>query len=146
MSTLVNVIFTNLLARPPALHAIMRLPDHLRQHPFTKDLYQLAASTSQRKYGKVYARTQELHNALKNADVAGIDLQSTVDALLTRFLGMLQSSTPVFACVRITIATDAFRTRTLLLLAKAYSAVPLSLAQSYLECTPEQVLTGKPAP
>lgn len=35
-----------------------------------------------------------------------------------------------------------FRLNTLVLLSKAYSSIPLSLAQSYLECTPEQVLAG----
>jgi COP9 signalosome complex subunit 8 len=120
----------------------MRLPDVLKVHPVAQALYRLAASTTQRKYGHVYPRAQELHDVLRNSQVPGVDLQAAVDVFLTRFLGMHRSVIPSVFHLLMHYHADTFRLRTLRILAKAYSSIPLALAQSYLECTSEQVLTG----
>lgn len=106
---------------PPALQAIARLPDALKGHPISQALFNLAASVSERKYGNVYPRANVLLQASELTQIPGVDFQAIVTALLSKFV-------------------ETFRQRSLLLLAKAYTSIPLSLAQSYLNCLPDQVL------
>jgi len=107
---------------PPALQAIERLPDVLKAHPISQASFRLGASVSERKYGNVYPRANDLLQAVQNIQIPGADFQAVVTGLLTKFI-------------------ETFRQRTLVLLSKAYTSIPLSLAQSYLNCLPEQVLT-----
>ncbi|EKM55327.1 uncharacterized protein PHACADRAFT_55522, partial [Phanerochaete carnosa HHB-10118-sp] len=106
---------------PPALQAIARLPDVLKTHPLGQELFRLGASVLERKYGNVYPRANDLLQVLQSTQISGADFQAVTTGLLTKFI-------------------DTFRQRTLVLLSKAYTSIPLSLAQSYLNCLPEQVL------
>ncbi|GJE87131.1 COP9 signalosome complex subunit 8 [Phanerochaete sordida] len=106
---------------PPALQAITRLPEVLKAHAISQASFRLAASISERKYGNVYPRANDLLQAVENTQIRDADFKAVVGSLLRKFI-------------------DTFRQRTLLLLSKAYTSIPLSLAQSYLNCLPEEVL------
>lgn len=78
---------TNHVHSPPALFAILRLPEVLKANPIASAILKLVASTAERKYENIYPRAQELFIILKNTHVPGVDFQTTVDILLLRFFG-----------------------------------------------------------
>lgn len=83
----------HVLGSPPALQAVARLPDVLKSLPISQGLFKLAASTSERKYGKVYPRATEVHNVVQNTQIPGADFQPIVDGLLNKFIGSFQVPT-----------------------------------------------------
>ncbi|KAI0748571.1 hypothetical protein C8Q80DRAFT_747722 [Daedaleopsis nitida] len=104
----------------PAFHALSRLPDNLSAFPLVKGLASLLASVSERKYVHVYTRAEQLRAFVSQPDFDA-PLGQLVAGMLTGFV-------------------DAFRKRTLALLARAYTSIPLQLAQGYLGLTAEQVV------
>ncbi|KAJ6618863.1 COP9 signalosome, partial [Mycena sp. CBHHK59/15] len=108
---------------PPARCALMRLPNTLTSLPFVKQLMALLASTWERKHVNVYARSQSLMDLVSQSDF----LDSSLGALLGVMIGMF---------------LEAFRTRTFNLLSKAYTSLPLPLAQMYLGLPPDELLAA----
>jgi COP9 signalosome complex subunit 8 len=107
---------------PPARFALTRLPPTVVSQPLSQHLFGLFASTSDRKYTNVYSRAA----AILSMCTPG---STTLDAELAVVVGhMIQAF------------LDGFRNRTLKLLAKAYSSIPLPVAQYYLGLAPEQIL------
>ncbi|KAJ7481183.1 hypothetical protein B0H11DRAFT_2024585 [Mycena galericulata] len=108
---------------PPARYALMRLPNNLASSPLGKQLYGLLASTSERKYANVYSRAHALVELVGQPDFFNTSLGALLGVMTATFL-------------------DEFRLRTFNLLLKAYTSLPLSLAQTYLGLPAEEVLTA----
>ncbi|EKM82569.1 hypothetical protein AGABI1DRAFT_82333 [Agaricus bisporus var. burnettii JB137-S8] len=121
--TLAPLVLTYLIMDnlPPAQYALSRLPDPLPSLPLTKALSELAKATADRQYNKIYSRAQALFNLASQPDFPDPKLASVVANLVTNFV-------------------EAFRQRTLVLLSRAYSSLPLSLAQVYLGISDDQVV------
>ncbi|KIP12325.1 hypothetical protein PHLGIDRAFT_98287 [Phlebiopsis gigantea 11061_1 CR5-6] len=107
----------------PAINAIMRLPDNLKNEQIAQVLFRLCASVSERKYQNVYVRAQEVHKAIQSTTIPEVDFAMIVNGLLSSFV-------------------EAFRSNTLVLLSKGYSSIPLVSAQIYLGCSSEQVVSA----
>ncbi|KAJ7940203.1 COP9 signalosome [Mycena leptocephala] len=108
---------------PPARCALMRLPNNLATSPLGKQLLSLLASTSERKYANVYSRSQTLLEHVSQSDFFDTSLGAVLGLMIASFL-------------------DAFRTRTFNLLQKAYTSLPLPLAEMYLGLPANEVLTA----
>ncbi|KAJ7217136.1 COP9 signalosome [Mycena pura] len=108
---------------PPARFALIRLPNDLTSSTLGKHLGSLLASTSERKYANVYARSQALLELVRKPDFP----DASLGALLSLMVG---------------IFLEAFRDRTFNLLQKAYASLPLPLAQTYLGLPAEDVLSA----
>ncbi|KAF7322383.1 CSN8-PSD8-EIF3K domain-containing protein [Mycena chlorophos] len=106
----------------PARFALLRLPRDLTGTPIAKGLFALLASTSERKYTNIYSRAAELLALTSAPDFDG-NLGAVLGLLLNAFL-------------------DSFRMRTFSLIQKAYTSIPLPLAQTYLGSSPEEVLNA----
>ncbi|KAJ7766780.1 COP9 signalosome [Mycena metata] len=107
---------------PPARFALARLPNNLGSMPLSRQLFGLLASTSERKYNNVYVRAQGLQQLVGQADFLDASLGAVLGTMLEAFL-------------------NAFRDRTFRLLQKAYTTLPLALAQTYLGLPAEEVLS-----
>ncbi|KAJ7172048.1 COP9 signalosome [Mycena filopes] len=107
---------------PPARSALARLPNNLLSSPFGKQLFALLASTSERKYNNVYIRAHGLQQFVGQADFLDTSLGAVLGTMLDAFL-------------------TSFRERTFKLLQKAYTSLPLPLAQTYLGLSAEEVLS-----
>ncbi|KAJ6531230.1 COP9 signalosome [Mycena capillaripes] len=108
---------------PPARCALMRLPNALATSPFGKQLHSLLASTSERKYANVYVRSQALLETVGQPDFFDTSLGALLGVMIQSFL-------------------DAFRIRTFNLLQKAYTSLPLPLAEMYLGLPANEVLSA----
>ncbi|KAF8205736.1 COP9 signalosome, partial [Mycena galopus ATCC 62051] len=107
---------------PPARFALNRLPHNLATSSLGKQLHSLLASTSERKYVNVYTRANALLELVTQPDF---------DPSLGALLGLM---VPAFL--------DTFRERTFNLLQKAYTSLPLPLAETYLGLPANEVLAG----
>ncbi|KDQ33360.1 hypothetical protein PLEOSDRAFT_1061040 [Pleurotus ostreatus PC15] len=107
----------------PARYALNRLPDKLASQPLVKALNDLLRATRDRKHSLVYSRAESLFKQAQQPNFLDANLGSLVASMITAFV-------------------EAFRRRTFVLLSKAYSSLPVSLAQSYLGWQPEQILTA----
>ncbi|KAI0093902.1 hypothetical protein BDY19DRAFT_919504 [Irpex rosettiformis] len=106
---------------PPAIHALSRLPNSLTACiPLPRVLLSLVVAVSGRKYQNVYTLATKVHEALDVTETPE-GLKPIVTLLLDKFL-------------------DRYRRKTFELLSRAYTSVPLSLVQSYLTLSPEQIL------
>ena len=74
-----------MLESPPALQAITKLPDVLKAHAISQAAFRLAASISERKYGNVYPRANDLLQAVENTQIPDADFQAVVGSLLRKF-------------------------------------------------------------
>ncbi|KAF5358456.1 hypothetical protein D9756_001449 [Leucocoprinus leucothites] len=108
---------------PPAQYALARLPDPLQTLPLTRALLDLVNATSERQYSKIYARAESLFGLVTQADFPDVKLASLIANLVTNFV-------------------EAFRQRTFTLISKAYSSLPLSIAQVYLGLPGDQIIAG----
>ncbi|KAI0372974.1 hypothetical protein BV20DRAFT_1042308 [Pilatotrama ljubarskyi] len=104
---------------PEARHALTRLPGNLASFALSRGLFQLLASTTERKYTDVYHRASELHQFVLQPAFSDAGLGQILAGMLTSFVG-------------------AFRKKTFDLLSRAYTSIPLPLAQSYLGYSTEQ--------
>jgi COP9 signalosome complex subunit 8 len=68
---------------PPARFALTRLPSPLLHHPLTEGLFNLLASTSERKYPQVYIRAKALLNELS----ADADMSVFGPSMVKSFIG-----------------------------------------------------------
>ncbi|KAF9652910.1 hypothetical protein BDM02DRAFT_3183252 [Thelephora ganbajun] len=102
---------------PPARFALARLPSPLLHHPLTEGLFNLLASTYERKYSQVYLRARALAEALS----VDVDLSIFGPSMVKSFVA-------------------SFRTRAFNLISKAYTSIPVSLAESYLGLPRDELL------
>ncbi|KAJ7685587.1 hypothetical protein DFH06DRAFT_1158916 [Mycena polygramma] len=108
---------------PPARCALLRLPNSLASTPLGKQLFSLLASTSERKYANVYTRSQTLVEHVGQPDFFDTGLGALLGVMIGDFL-------------------DAFRQRTFNLLQKAYTSLPVPLAEMYLGLPTNEVLAA----
>ncbi|KAI0822826.1 hypothetical protein BC628DRAFT_1387842 [Trametes gibbosa] len=104
---------------PAACHVLTRLPDSLAAYPLSQGLFQLLASTHEREYLEVYRRAEELHQYVSQSAFPEAQLGQILAGMATSFVG-------------------SFRKKTFELLSKAYTTIPLPLAQWYLGYSAEQ--------
>ncbi|KAI9065343.1 hypothetical protein FKP32DRAFT_1590526 [Trametes sanguinea] len=98
---------------PPARHALTRLPEPLASFPLSQGLFQLLASTTERKYSDIYRRADELHQFVLQPAFGNAELSQILAGMIMSFI-------------------TAFRKKTFDLLSRAYTSIPLPLAQWYL--------------
>ncbi|KAI0333557.1 hypothetical protein GY45DRAFT_1319526 [Cubamyces sp. BRFM 1775] len=103
----------------PARHVLTRLPDSLTTIPLSRGLFMLLSSTVERRYSDVYLRAEELHQFVLQPTFGNAELGQILAGMIISFV-------------------DAFRKRTFNLLSRAYTSIPLSLAQGYLGYPPDQ--------
>ncbi|KAJ7256472.1 COP9 signalosome [Mycena haematopus] len=108
---------------PPARFALNRLPHNLATSPLGKQLYSLLASTSERKYANVYSRAQALLELVGQSTFFDTSLGTILGLMISAFL-------------------DSFRSRTFSLLQKAYTSLPLPVAEMYLGLAAPEVLAA----
>jgi len=106
---------------PPARYVFSRLPDSLLATPLVKSLLGLVASTWDRKHANVYTRAESLFKLVEQPDFFDRKLATVILGMVTTFV-------------------ESFRQRTFILLSKAYTSLPLSLAQTYLGLPSDQLL------
>ncbi|TFK94754.1 hypothetical protein K466DRAFT_508776 [Polyporus arcularius HHB13444] len=106
---------------PPARHVLTRLPATLTSLPLVQGLFSLLSSVSERKYTNIYTRAEQLHQLVSDPGFSVQPLGQVLAGMVTAFV-------------------EAFRKKTFNLLAKAYTSIPLPLAQVYLGLTTEQVV------
>ncbi|KAI0636661.1 hypothetical protein C8Q77DRAFT_1093947 [Trametes polyzona] len=104
---------------PAARHALTRLPDSLAAVPLSQGLFQVLASTHERKYPDVYRRAAELHQFVSQPVLPNADFGQVLAGMVTSFVG-------------------AFRKKTFDLLSRAYTSIPLPLARWYLGYSEDQ--------
>ncbi|KAG7448211.1 uncharacterized protein BT62DRAFT_947185 [Guyanagaster necrorhizus] len=109
---------------PAARFALTRIHPRLQKLPISTALASLLESSMERKHKEVYARAEVLYNMAK-------DTGSAPDP---KFPGVLSEMVQAF--------TESFRERTFRLLSKAYAALPLALAQTYLGLTSDRLLAA----
>ncbi|PIL24274.1 hypothetical protein GSI_14027 [Ganoderma sinense ZZ0214-1] len=107
----------------PARSALARLPNALSGLPITQAFFSLLASVSERKYTQIYSRAQALRDMVSQPDFPDAELGQLLVGLIDAFV-------------------EAFRKKTFALLARAYTSLPLALAQTYLGLTAEEVVNG----
>ncbi|KAI1794656.1 hypothetical protein LXA43DRAFT_995991 [Ganoderma leucocontextum] len=105
----------------PARYALTRLPNALAALPISQGLFSLLASVSERKYTQIYPRAQALREMVSAPDFPNAELGQLLVGMIDAFV-------------------DAFRKKTFALLARAYTSLPLPLAQTYLGFTAEEVV------
>ncbi|VDB82710.1 unnamed protein product [Peniophora sp. CBMAI 1063] len=116
---LANLILDDL---PLAKFALFRLPGPLVDLPLSRALFGLTASVSERRHAHVYERAAELRSLVTSPDFSeSVAFGQTLITLTDAFL-------------------EAFRERVFTLVARAYTSVPVQLAQAYLGWPQEQVL------
>jgi len=108
---------------PPARDALLRLPGALVAHPVPQSLFKLLSSIWERNYELIYRRTHDLLNTVTTPDFFEPQLAAVVQGLSDAFLA-------------------SFRQRMMKLINKAYTSIPLPLAQSYLGLSREEVLNA----
>jgi COP9 signalosome complex subunit 8 len=106
---------------PPAHYALTRLPDNLASLPLSQALLLLLSSALERKHARVYSRAEHLFNMVRQPEFLDTKLASVIADMVTTFV-------------------ESFRQRTFVLLSKAYTLLPLSLARTYLGLPADQLL------
>ncbi|OBZ69262.1 COP9 signalosome complex subunit 8 [Grifola frondosa] len=106
-----------------ARFALTRLPNNIAAQPLSQMLFNLLASTWERKYASVYSRADDLFNLVQQPGFPDTTLAQVLAGLVTTFV-------------------EAFRKKTFELLSKAYTSISLPIAQVYLGLQAEQVLTA----
>ena len=100
------------------------MPGPLTELPLSRALFGLTASVSERRHAHVYERATELRSLVTAPDFSeSVAFSQTLATLTGAFL-------------------EAFRTRVVALVARAYTTVPVQLAQTYLGLPQEQVLSS----
>ncbi|TDL24929.1 hypothetical protein BD410DRAFT_744685 [Rickenella mellea] len=113
--------YLNVNNLPPAHHALIRLPDALQRHPLYHALFNLLAATWEHSYTNIYAYSEQLVSVVQPPGFFDISLAAVVKGLVHAFI-------------------ESFRKRTLALLSKSYTSVPLEVVQSYLSMPADLVL------
>ncbi|KIM86180.1 hypothetical protein PILCRDRAFT_816104 [Piloderma croceum F 1598] len=98
---------------PPARYALTRLPDKLAAHPLSQALFGLLAATLERNYDHIYSRAESLFHYAQQPDFPDEKLGEVVVSMTKAFIA-------------------SFQERTVVLLSRAFTSLPVSLAQTYL--------------
>ncbi|RDB21421.1 COP9 signalosome complex subunit 8 [Hypsizygus marmoreus] len=106
---------------PPARYALTRLPEGLTSNSLAKALIDLLASTWDRKHANVYSRAESLFILVHQPGFYNDKLASVITGLIEVFV-------------------ESFRQRTFALLSKAYTSLPLSLAETYIGLKADRLL------
>jgi len=118
--TLAYLIFDEL---PPARYALTRLPDKLASHPLPQALFGLLAASWERQYEQVYYRAEKLFQYAQQPDFPDAELGEVVATLITAFVA-------------------SFREKAVALLSRAFTSLPLPLAQMYLGLPADRLLNA----
>lgn len=121
-----------------------RLPDSLASYGLSQALFQVLASTHERKYPDVYRRAEELHEFVSQPVFADAALGQILAGMVASFIGQYPDTNAISLPLIIRVAVS-FRKKTFDLLSRAYTSIPLHLAQWYLGYPgdkAEEVLTG----
>ncbi|KAI0273464.1 COP9 signalosome [Gloeopeniophorella convolvens] len=102
--------------------ALTRLPTAVASLPLAQAVFNLFASAWERRYEHVYRRAEVLFNLVQQADFPHPDVGAVIAGLVKAFL-------------------EAFRQRTFALVSRAYTSIPLPLAQTYFGLPNEQFLS-----
>ncbi|KAI0303555.1 COP9 signalosome [Multifurca ochricompacta] len=105
-----------------AKFALMRLPNSVASLPLSQATLNLFASVWERRYEHVYSRGETLLNLAQQADFLCADVPRVIASLVTAFI-------------------ESFRKRTLALMSKGYTTIPLNLAQGYLGLSGDDLLS-----
>jgi COP9 signalosome complex subunit 8 len=108
---------------PPARYALTRLPEKLAAHPLSQALFGLLAATSERQYEHIYSRAESLFHYAQQPDFLDPKLGDVVALMTKAFVA-------------------SFQERTITLLSRAFTSLPVSLAQTYLELSADQLLAA----
>lgn len=114
-------IFRYFICRPPARYVLTRLPDKLAAHPLSQALLHLLAATSEREYKHIYLRAESLFRYVQQSDFLYPKLGEVAVIMIKSFVA-------------------SFQERTIKLLSRAFTSLPLSLAQTYLDFPTNQLL------
>ncbi|KAH8117068.1 hypothetical protein DFH11DRAFT_1579038 [Phellopilus nigrolimitatus] len=106
---------------PPARIALSRLPESLSVHSLSRALLKLLASVQNRSYSMVYKSAETLVDVVQESDFFDKALTAVIKVMTERLL-------------------STFRHKTMLLLAKAYTTIRLSVAQSYLDLAEDDIV------
>jgi len=102
----------------------LRLPDAVASLPLAQALLNLFASVWEGRYENVYSRAEPLFNLARQADFSRIEVAAAVlTTLVSTFI-------------------ESFRQRTIVLLSKAYTTIPLALAEVYLGLPTGELLSS----
>jgi len=108
---------------PPARFALLRLPDNLSSLPLARALNLLVVYAMNRQHAQLYEQITVLKNLVSQSDFFDQELGHQIVDLATVFM-------------------EHFCERTFILLSKAYTSLPLSLACNYLNLPAEKVTNG----
>jgi COP9 signalosome complex subunit 8 len=106
---------------PSAKFALLRMPDAVASLPLAQATLKLFASVWERRYENIYPRGEALSNLARRADHLQADLAELIVSLVGTFI-------------------ESFRQRTFVLVSKAYTTIPLALAQVYLGLQNDRLL------
>ncbi|KAH9180295.1 COP9 signalosome [Lactarius sanguifluus] len=106
---------------PSAKFALLRIPDAVASVPLAQATLKLFASVWERRYENIFPRGEALSNLARRADHLQADLAELIASLVGTFI-------------------ESFRQRTFVLVSKAYTTIPLSLAQVYLGLQSDHLL------
>jgi COP9 signalosome complex subunit 8 len=117
---------------------LKRLPESLTSIPLAVALFNLLASTWERKHARVYSRAENLLQLLEKEEFPDARPASVIAGMVTTFVGEWF----ITLCFPQAYLFEAsFRQRTFNLLANAYSSLHMTLAQTYLGLSAEELLT-----
>ncbi|KAH9004874.1 COP9 signalosome [Lactarius hatsudake] len=106
---------------PSAKFALLRIPDAVASVPLAQATLKLFASVWERRYENIFSRGEALSNLARRADHLQEDLAQLIAGLVGTFI-------------------ESFRQRTFVLVSKAYTTIPLSLAQVYFGLQSDHLL------
>ncbi|THH30747.1 hypothetical protein EUX98_g3438 [Antrodiella citrinella] len=107
---------------PSAGFALTRLPSTLDKHPLSIALLSLQSAVRDKQYDQIYIRATGILTVIHTEKlVPGFDLAPVVAQLIHVFI-------------------ETFQQKTFALLSKAYTSIPLALAQTYLGLSTDQLL------
>lgn len=79
-------------SRSAARHVLTRLPDSLAAYPLSQGLFQLLASTHERKYQDVYRRAEDLHQYVSQPAFSEAELGQIMAGMATSFIGQYRDA------------------------------------------------------
>lgn len=125
--------------RPSAKFALIRLPDAVASLPLARAMLNLFASVWERRYEHVYSRGEALFGLARQGDFPHAEMSGVLAALVTACVGKCSLGNPLALIHQF---TESFRQRTIELLSKAYTAIPLALARVYLGLPADELFSS----
>jgi COP9 signalosome complex subunit 8 len=119
----------------------MRLPDAVASLPLAQAVLNLFASVWEKRYEHVYPRGEALLSLARQSDFPQAEMGGVLASLVTAFIG--SSSFQCYLYLPEACLPESFRQRTFALLSKAYTTIPLTLAQVYLGLPSDELLSSR---